>query len=272
MEESAARAARYYRRAGWSPSTALENLGSALFYGPKPVESAIAHCEQLLLQHEGDRASEANIVAWQGGLEAMRGGFDEARALVARAKTIYQELGLQSGAVDICGRVLAAVEMLALRPEKAEEALRESCELVQRLRQTPLLATRAGELAAAIYEQDRYGEAEIWTELARDSAGTDDLDAAVSWQPTHAKILARRGALAEAEQFARETIERVRRTDSVNRHADALLALSEVLRIAGSEAEAPAVVQQAVRLYEAKGNLVSAERARALLPDAALAE
>jgi class 3 adenylate cyclase len=272
MEESAARAATHYRRAGWSPSTALENLGNALFYGPKPVESAIAQCEQLLLEHDGDRASRANIVVWQGGLEAMRGSFEEARALVAQAKTIYHEFGLATGAVDTCGRVLGAVELLAGRPEKAEEALRESCELLQRLQQTPLLATRAGELAAAIYEQKRYEEAEQWTQLAQDSAGADDLDAAVSWQPVHAKILARRGALVEAEQLARETVELIRRTDSVNRHAESLLALSEVVHIAGRQEEALAVVQKALRLYEAKGNLVSAKRVRALLPDAALTQ
>jgi tetratricopeptide (TPR) repeat protein len=272
MEESSARAAGHYRRAGWSPSTALENLGIALFFGPKPVERAIVQCEQLLLEHDGDRASEANIVVWQGGLEAMRGRFDPARALVARAKTIFQELGLQAASVDTCGRLLATVELLSGRPARAESALREGCELLQQLHQTSVLATRAGELAAAIYEQERYDEAQIWTELARDSAGTDDLAAAVAWEPVHAKILARQGALDEAERLARETVERVRRTDSVNRQADSLLALSEVLRIAGSQEEALAVVHEAVRLYEAKGNVIAAERARALLPEEALAE
>ena len=87
MEESSARAAAHYRRAGWSPSSALDNLGNALFYGPKPVEDAIAQCEHLLAEHEEDRASEANIVVWRGGLEAMRANFDEARDSVARKGT-----------------------------------------------------------------------------------------------------------------------------------------------------------------------------------------
>jgi tetratricopeptide (TPR) repeat protein len=181
-------------------------------------------------------------------------------------------LGLQAASVDTCGRLLATVELLSGRPARAESALREGCELLQQLHQTSVLATRAGELAAAIYEQERYDEAQIWTELARDSAGTDDLAAAVAWEPVHAKILARQGALDEAERLARETVERVRRTDSVNRQADSLLALSEVLRIAGSQEEVLAVVHEAVRLYEAKGNVIAAERARALLPEEALAE
>jgi DNA-binding SARP family transcriptional activator len=272
LEEASVRAAAHYKRAGWSPSSSLENLGAALFYGPKPVELAIAQCQQLLLEHDGDRASEANVIVWQGGLEGMRGRFEEARALIARAKTIFQEFGLQTGYVDICGRVLAAVEMLALRPERAAEVLRATCELVQRLGQTSLLATRAGELGAAIYEQERYDEAQRWTELARDSTGAEDLDAALAWQPVHAKILARQGATAEAEGLARDTLERVRRTDSLNRQAGCLLALAEVLNIAGSQAEGVASIKEAIRLFEAKGNLVSAERARALLPDPAFAE
>jgi DNA-binding SARP family transcriptional activator len=272
MEESSARAAAHYRRAGWSPSSALDNLGNALFYGPKPVEDAIAQCERLLAEHEGDRASEANIVVWRGGLEAMRANFDEARESVARAKMIYQELGLHAAAIDTCGRILGAVELLAGHPERAEVALRESCELLKQLDQKPVLATRAGELAAAIYDRDRYDEAELWTSLARESAGADDLDAAISWQPVHAKILARLGAVAEAEALARQTVDQVSRTDSVNRHADTLLALAEILGIAGRRAESSTLVQKAIRLYESKGNIVAADRARASIPHAALAE
>jgi class 3 adenylate cyclase/tetratricopeptide (TPR) repeat protein len=271
-EEASARAAGYYKRAGWSPSSALENLGSALFNGPKPVDLAIAQCEQLRLENDGDRASEANIVVWQGGLEAMRGRFDEARALVARAESIYEELGLQVGSIDICGRVLAAVEMLALRPEKAEELLRKCCEMAQRLGQTPQLATRAGELAATIYAQGRFDEAQSWTELARDSTGTDDLDAAATWQPVQARILATRGATNDAEQLARVTTDQARQMDSPNRQADCLLALADVLGIAGRHIDAATSIKEAITLLEAKGNIVSAERARALLLDPAFAE
>jgi DNA-binding SARP family transcriptional activator len=272
FEDAAARAATHYRRAGWSPSTALGYLAVALYYGPKSVEDAVAQCEDLLGKHEGDRASEANVLAWFGGLEAMRGGFDDARALVARAKTMYRDLGLAAAAADICGRVLGAIEMLAGSPEAAERALRQSCESLQQSRQTAVLATRAAELADAIYAQGRYDDAESWTRVARNSAGADDLDAALSWQPVEAKILARQGSIEAAEQLARDTLELVSRTDALNRHGDSLLALAEVLRIADRHDEALEVTRAALPLYELKGNLASANRARALLPDAALAE
>ncbi len=272
MEDSAARAATYYRRAGWSPSSALDYVGNALYYGPKPVGEAVAQCDDLLREHDGDRASEANIMLWLGSLEAMRRNFAEARALISRARTIYFEFGLAVAAVDTCGRALAAIDLLAGLPVEAELALRESCELLQRLGQTAALATRAGELAQSIYEQKRYEEAETWTQLARDSAGRDDRDAALSWQPVQSRILARHGRIDEAEDLARETMTLVARTDSINRHAESFMAMAEVLGIANRSHEAEKMVRSALRLFELKGNLASADRARALLLDEALAE
>jgi tetratricopeptide (TPR) repeat protein len=262
----------HYRRAGWSPSTALDYVGNALYFGPKPVLEAIDQCRRLLREHDGDRASEANIILWHGGLEAMRQNFSDARAHVARARTIYDEFGLAISAVDSCGRAFAAIDTLASMPAQAERALRESCEFLQQHHQIAPLATRAGELAQSFYEQGRYEAAEAWTRVARDSAGSDDLDAALSWQPVQAKILARSGRIEDAERLARRTLELVARTDSLNRHADSLMALAEVLGMADRSDEAEQMIRSALSLYELKGNLASAERVRALLPDAALAE
>jgi hypothetical protein len=201
----------------------------------------------------------------------MRGGFEKARARVAHAKTIYQELGLQTGSVDICGRVLATVEMLAGNPEVSERALRESCELARHLGQKSLLATRAGELAAVMYALREYDEAARWVQLARDSAGADDLDAALSWQPVQALLLARRGRLGEADRLAREALESARTTDSLIRQGDSLMVLAAVLPPAHRR-EAERLTREAVVLYERKGNLVAAERARALLPSVTVPE
>ena len=272
QEDAASRAATHYRLAGWSPSTALQHLGSALCFGPKPVEDAIAQCVLLLREHEGDRASEANILVWLGWLEGMCGRFDDARAHVATAKDIFQDFGLAAAVVDTCGRASGAIDMLAGLPSEAERAFRESCELLQQSHQTAVLATQAGELADAIYEQGRYDEAEEWTRLARDCTSRDDVDAALTWQPVQVRILARRGAIDASERLARETLKLAARTDAVNRKADALLALAETLRLAERLEEMAEAVRGAIHLYEEKGNVVSAGRARALLPDAALAE
>ena len=269
-EDSAMRAARYYRRAGWSPSSALDFVGSALYYGPKPVSEAIDQCEVLLREHDGDRASEANIIVWLGGLEAMRKNFADARAHVSAARTIYSEFGLTMGAIDTCGRLFAAIDMLADLPGDAEQTLLECCASLQQRGQTAVLATRAGELAHAIYEQGRYEQAEFWTRVASNSAGNDDLDAALSWKPVQAKILARQGKHGEAELLAREILQLSSRSDSANRNADAFMALAEILALADRQGEAEEASRTALRLYQQKGNLAAAGRARERLRDAAL--
>jgi tetratricopeptide (TPR) repeat protein len=262
-EEATTRAAEHYRRAGWSPSTSLGDLAIALYFGPRDVESAIAKCEELLQQHKGDLASEANIVAWLGGLEAMRGRFEDARARVARSAEIHGQLGHN---MDNWGRVRGSVEMLAGAPELAEQVLKQSCDILQRQGLTAVLATRAAELADAIYEQGRYDDARVWTEVACRSAGSDDLDASYAWRYVEAKVLMRQGALDKAEEVAREAFDLIGRTDALNRQADVLTALAQILHANNGHAEALDCTRRALTLYEQKGNVVSAERVRASLP------
>jgi DNA-binding SARP family transcriptional activator len=272
MEDAAGRAATHYSRAGWSPSTALGYLGFALCYGPTSVENALAQCDELLREHAGDLASEANVLPWMGLLEAMRGQFDPAYAHVARAEDLYRQLGQAVAVVEVCGRLRGWIELLAGSPELAEEAFRRACELLQKQGETAVLATRAAELADAIYQQERYDEAETWIDTARGAAGSDDLDASFCWRYVQAKIRMRQGSLSEAEQLAREAWDLASRTDALNRHADTLATLAEIDHLAGREKEALDHARRAVELYERKGNVVSAERVRSSMLSAPVHE
>lgn len=162
--------------------------------------------------------------------------------------------------------------MFAGAPDLAEEVLRRACTELQQHGHTAVLATRAADLADAICEQGHYEEAETWIRLARESAGSDDLDAAFAWRYVRAKVLTRVGAIDEAEQLAREAVDLVIRTDALNRHGDSLLALAEILHVQGGEDEALENIRGALRLYEQKGNVVSAERAKAMLLEGAIPE
>jgi class 3 adenylate cyclase len=272
MEDAALRATTHYRRAGWSPSVAAGDVGLALYLGPKHVDAAVDQCERLLRELEGDRATEANVIVWLGGLEAMRGAISKAHAYVARAHDMYLELGLTTAAIDNCGRVLGGIEMLAGAPDNAEEALRRCCELLQAKRHTAVLATRAAELGEAIYAGGNYAEAEIWAKLARDSAGRDDRDALLSWQPLQAMVRARAGAFEEAEQVARNAVELAASTDALNRAANAFTALAEVLYLAGRHDEAANAIDNAIALYDLKGNAAAVRRIRSRLSQGVVTE
>ena len=85
------------------------------------------------------------------------------------------------------------------------------------------------------------------------------------WRSTRAKILARRGLLAEAEQLAGEAIAHASNSDFLPAHAQALMDLSEILGLAGDLEASAAALEEAVRFYELKGNVLAAARARSRL-------
>ncbi len=270
QEEAAARAAEHYERAGWSPSVCLGCIGAALVSGPRHVSDGLARSSQLLERHAGDRASEANILLWDGLLRGMAGEVDAGRERIEQALETWRELG-QVQAAEVCrGEGLGALEHLAGRHDQAEAALRGSCDACTRLGESALLASRAADLADVLCDQGRHDEAETWVETARANAAETDLDAQVRWRRAAAKVYADRGDARAGETLAREALASLEPTDAVNERGLVLVALAETLQAAGRGEEAAASLSGAERLFEAKGNRLAAARASAALAATAL--
>jgi class 3 adenylate cyclase len=259
--EAAELARRHYRRAGWPSSACLGQLAAALYFGPTPAAVAISRCEALLDEAE-DLAGEANVRAFLAGLEAMRGGFDKALELLGRARAVFEELGQMTEVGRLCGPLESAVHLLAGDTAAAERALRESCAIVSGLRDRSPLATQAAELAETLYRQGRIAEAEQCTHIAEDQAASDDVGAQFSWRSVRAKILALEGDAAEGETLAREAVVLAGQTDALNQRAKILLDLAEIVRRRGRLRDASSIAEQAVELYERKGNESAAAAAR----------
>jgi Flp pilus assembly protein TadD len=85
------------------------------------------------------------------------------------------------------------------------------------------------------------------------------------WRQVTAKTEARKGRLDHAERLAREAVEIGEATDALCSRGDTHLDLAEVLQAAGRMHEAGAEVEKALALYEQKGDLPMAARARAVL-------
>ena len=242
------------------------DLASALLYGPTPVATALERCEELL-DEATDLAGRANVLAFMGGLEAIDGRFDDARDHVADAATTYQEIGEVYAGANFSGRVLGRIEMLAGEPASAAHLLEGCCATLERMHDAAGLSTVAAELADALYVQSRYEEAESWLDLAQKHAASEDVSAQWSWRRTRAKLLARAGTFPEAEAIAGEAVRIASRTDALSDHGVVLLDLAEVLRLADRPADAAKRVEEALRLFERKGNRVSADAAQALLSE-----
>ena len=75
---------------------------------------------------------------------------------------------------------------------------------------------RPGGSARALYELDRLDDAEAWAARAAELGASDDTMTQMLWRQVKAKVLARRGEHAEAEQLAREAVAIGEDTDQLN--------------------------------------------------------
>jgi class 3 adenylate cyclase len=233
-------------------------LSRVALRGPMPGREAAARCDEILKQVEGDRKAEALALISVSGVRALEGHFDEARALAARARTTYEELGLQSNAAW-ASHAAGFVELLARDAAAAERELRPSYEALVRLGVRGGLPTLGALLAEAIYEQARFAEAE---QLALTIEALQP--EAVTVRAVRAKAVARLGRLAAAEELARETVEAVEQTEFTLDRAEAAMSLGEVLGVVGRIDEAAKAIERAVALYQQKGSEVAATRAAVL--------
>ena len=261
--EAAECAMDFYRLSGWPVSACLASLSAAAQNGAMPTREAARRCRQLLAQ--ADLRGEANVLPSLAELEAMRGRLAEARRLVARARMIYDQLGQQGLAQINCAPIEGRIELLAGDGDAAERALRASCEALERMGSLSYLATRAAELGDAVYGLGHYDEAERLSHRAEELSATDDVLTQVLWRSLRARVLARQGRIVEAEELIGEATQLADDTDALNLRAKVLLDRAEVLQFAGRSSEAGAGVELSIQLFEQKGNVVAAKRARRML-------
>ena len=152
-------------------------------------------------------------------------------------------------------------------PESAERNLRPVYEGLKGLGEQSHFCSVATMLAQATYEQGRYDEADELSREAERSSRPNDVHSHIVWRGVRAKVLARRGDFEAAEKLAREAVEYAEASDFLHSHANALTDLAEVLALAGRPEESASAIEAAIRLHEAKGNVVAVAHTRTLLDD-----
>jgi class 3 adenylate cyclase/tetratricopeptide (TPR) repeat protein len=256
MLEALDQALEYARRAGstrWDGELPTWK-GTALFYGPAPVDDALYWYEEQELNHPV-------ALTQQAMLEAMRGNFDRGRALASSANEAAEEFG-QKLWLAVGGMALCEIETLAGDMTAAEYAVRRSCEVLEELGEVGYRYNAVSQLAASLYALDRLDEAEELTREAEVHAPTDDVASQILWRQVRALILARHGEGAAAERLAREAFALAVQTDMLNWQASALVHAAEVGILTGKDGDARQQLERACALYDEKGNLVAAARVR----------
>jgi class 3 adenylate cyclase len=263
LEQSAS----YARQGGDGAQEAesLQYMLMATLLGPATVTEALERVEEIRARAEANRRLEVTLLRTHAQLEAMQGRFDSARDLLGRAKALAEELGLEVILAAGVAHQVGYVELLAGDAAAAERALRPACEALQRMGDSGHFATLAPKLADALFVQGGDDEEALrLTKLAEENATPGVADEDIGWRRVRAKLLARRGAVEEAERLAREATGRAAVTDLLDDRAQALADLAEVLRLGGRPEESATALEEAIHLYEQKGNIIAAEALRAV--------
>jgi tetratricopeptide (TPR) repeat protein len=250
-------------------------MGGALISGTTPIPDALDYLEgvyESIPTHGDGREVSPWLKLMQlmnsARLHAMRGEFDTARRQSDEWMALGRELGID---IVVAGNSAgpAEIELLAGDPAAAELVLVPAYAELQRAGAHNGLPYIAGLLARALCEQERYDEGAPFATVFRENARPDDRSDQAASRAIEARVLACLGDAEKAEGLAREALGLVEGTEALILHAETLLDLAEVLRLAGRSEEAAPLVARALSLYEQKGVVPGAARARRLLAAAA---
>jgi ATP/maltotriose-dependent transcriptional regulator MalT len=190
--------------------------------------------------------------------------FDEARSLLDRGEGMAEELGFRLWFAGF-SLVSGDVELLAGDPEAAERKLRRGYRVLEASGERRVLAAVASRLAKTLYLEGRYEDAEHFTQVSEQLAGSGDMASHIERHSVTAKLMARRGDYEPAERLAHEAVQLAEQTDDIGAQASALIDLAEVLTLAGKTGDTSSLIGRARGLFEQKGNVVAARAAAGLL-------
>ena len=235
-------------------------LARAVRTGDTPVGEAVRTCEEIL-----DRRGmfHPGVLCELATLHAMEGKFDEARAMLARARRDMVERWRLRRPLMWAARSNAAVGALAGDLDSSERELRVALEMALDFRERDPAARIAAGLSRVMLVRGRWREADGFATRSKEYAPVEGAAAQALWRAAKARVTASRGDHLEAERLAREAVA-LASVETPNLRADLLVDLAKVLLLAQQAAKAQPVIAEAIQLYEGKGNLVSAARARAL--------
>jgi class 3 adenylate cyclase/tetratricopeptide (TPR) repeat protein len=244
--------------------TGVVNYSVCALHGPTTVADALARCQELVVEVAGDRKAEAVVLSVLAVLYAMNGQLDLARPPAARAQENLVDLGLSITGASLSIESMR-VGMLAGDPAAAELELRRDYDTLAAMGETYFRSSVAGLLGHALWALGRFDEADKFAEIGEALSDADDVDSQVIWRTVRAKLMARAGRADDAIAFAQEAVDMAVRTDDIERQADALQDLADILVLAGRTDDEGPPLRKALQLYERKGDVVQAARVRTRL-------
>jgi class 3 adenylate cyclase len=258
---AAERTREHARQAGDARQAArgAVSYSQVALYGPTPVNEAIEAGERVMAETSGDRRTQALVSTALAELHGMAGNFERGRELYRSARAAFDELGNRLLASSVSTNSWR-VEYLAGDLDAAAEELRRDRAALEELEEQQLRSTIAGMLARVEAERGDIPAAERYSQEAERIADPDDVDAQSRWRAARARVLAARGEHEAADTLSSEAVELLRAMNSPAMLADVIVQRADVLRLAGRQEDADALLEGARGLYLEKGDAASAGR------------
>ncbi|HYK95267.1 MAG TPA: AAA family ATPase [Candidatus Dormibacteraeota bacterium] len=208
----------------------------------------------------GQRAMESVTLLLMGRLSGERGARTEAHELFERGLALQRDLGWELTVLSDDSD--ARLDYWAGDARLAADRLRTICRHLSATGERGYLSTAATRLAQCLIDLGETEEAENALRTAAETGAPDDVVTQVPLKAARARLLARGGALADAESMAREAVGEAEALEYGVLVPSAHLALGDVLRLAGRPAEAAAEWRAMIAFVEARGNRLYAGRLR----------
>jgi class 3 adenylate cyclase len=262
-ERAWARGLKHARRAGSSGQIAeiLAWRCWALWWGPTPAAEGVREADEIIEQATGHPPLKAIAMVVRGCLKGFQGHIEEGRSELRGGRALFFELGdLQHSAGT--GMIEADLELAAGNPAAADAVLQESYEFMSKTAETGYLATIVDLRAVAALDLGREDAALALADEVERIASPDDIEPHVRQACVRARVLARRGDHDSAAKSIQAAVARGGETDYLTVRAYTAISLAEVERLAGRPDGERSALEDALRISEQKGDLLTAERVR----------
>jgi DNA-binding SARP family transcriptional activator len=237
--------------------------------GSTPVQEATTDCEALLPDRDDDRRNVAGhpLHLWAALvlLYAQADRIDEARALGQRAVAEARGgvLSLLPSALQWCSEA----ERIAGNVSEALVHATSAYAITETEADRLSAPTHAAELACLLALDGDLDRARELALSARARISPEFVVPEVSWRRALAIVAAKEGRFDEAVTLVEEARTRIGATDLLTVRGHVLEDAALVYRLARETRAEATALEEALTLYERKGNVVGAERVRSALSD-----
>jgi tetratricopeptide (TPR) repeat protein len=236
-------------------------------WGPGRVDDGLRYAEEIVERLGHVPGMQQFALHLRAHMQARLGEFEGALEAMGEYRNRLRELGKEREYAVTAGCVWDVCSWSG-DWQHGEAALREAYELQERRGNRAFLSSIALDLGDASVRLGRLDEAERLCDVSEELSASDDVHSEAQLALLHARLHVARGDLAEAEATARKAVDGALGIGHVEWAADAWLVLAEIHRARGEEeAQERSAAEEALRLFERKGNLVGTQRARTFLRD-----